>query len=222
MFGAYEHTYTLPDGGEHPCFPCIEHISVHTFLNEYEERHKSFIEYCKLIPEFDRLSIGDKTRLLQFHLIETIIMGDMLLSKFVSQKLLNSLDNVYGPVGSQCTKQVARRLAAYMHDPMLLKLILIIQTLSNGFKRYDGNHHRIYMDDNPLAIFAGQSVYVELLWRYLLSRLSSERYAVKFFNRLVLDLLFLQQVSSVVEHYVTSLNHEIEKMNSLMQNLWLM
>jgi hypothetical protein len=78
----------------------------------------------------------------------------------------------------------------------------------------------VYYD--PLVILAGQNVYVELLWRYLLSRLPSERDAVKFFNKLIIDLLLLQRTSLLVEHYICNLNEEIDRMNPLMQSLWLM
>ena len=38
--------------------------------------------------------------------------------------------------------------------------------------------------DNTQVIFASQNHYVELLWRYIISRVPSEREAVKFFNKL--------------------------------------
>ncbi len=80
----------------------------------------------------------------------------------------------------------------------------------------------MHVYDDPLVISAGQNVYVELLWRYLLSRLPSEQDAVKFFNKLVLDLLLLQRTCIFVERHISNLDHEIDQMNPLMQSLWLM
>jgi hypothetical protein len=78
----------------------------------------------------------------------------------------------------------------------------------------------MHIYDDPLVISAGQNVYVELLCRYLLSRLPSERDVVKFFNKLVLDLLLFQRISLFVERHVSKLDHEIDQMNPLMQSLW--
>jgi hypothetical protein len=80
----------------------------------------------------------------------------------------------------------------------------------------------MHVYDDPLAVFAGQNIYVELLWRYILSRSPSEQDAVKFFNKLIIDLLFLQRISLLMERYICDLDHEIDQMNPLMQSLWLM
>ncbi len=181
-----------------------------------------FIDYCQLIPEFDRLSIDDKKNLLQNHLIETIIISDQVLSKFISQSLLTSLNNVYEPILANKLRQIVQKLFVYTYDPMILKLLLIIEILSSGIKRYYYRTKTMHVYYDPLVILAGQNVYVELLWRYLLSRLPSERDAVKFFNKLIIDLLLLQRTSLLVEHYICNLNEEIDRMNPLMQSLWLM
>ncbi len=181
-----------------------------------------FIDYCKLLPEFDRLSIDDKKNLLQNHLIETIIISDQVRSKFISQSLLTSLNNVYEPILANRLRQIVQRLFAYTYDPMILKLLLIIGTLSTGIKRYYYRTKMMHVYYDPLVILAGQNGYVELLWRYLLSRLPSEQDAVKFFNKLIIDLLLLQRTSLLVEHYICNLNEEIDRMNPLMQSLWLM
>ena len=61
---------------------------------------------------------------------------------------------------------------------------------------------------------------MEVLWRYLLSRLPSERDTVKFFNQLILDLLYLQDAAFAVERYVRNVPHEVHQMNALTQSLW--
>ncbi len=222
VFGAYKQTHTLPDNSEYPIFPSIEHSCMHTFHNEYEDRYKLFIDYCKLIPEFERLSIDDKKHLLQNHFVETVIISNQTLSRYVSKALILSLQNVYGPVLFDEVKQIADRLSAYTFDPLILKLVLIIQILTNSISRYHGRTNMMHIYCDPLAVFAGQNIYVELLWRYLLSRSPTDQDAVKFFNKLLLDLLFLQRTSFVVERYVCNLENEINQMTPLMQSLWLM
>ena len=108
----------------------------------------------------------------------------------------------------------------YTNDPMLLKLVLIIQTLSSGNKRYNNRTKETHLYNDSLLMLAGQNIYVEVLWRYLLSRLPSEQDAVKLFNKLILDLLFLQCAAFVAENHISTLDHEINRLNPLMQSLW--
>jgi hypothetical protein len=181
-----------------------------------------YIDYCKFIPEFNRLSIDDRKHLLQNHLVETVVVSYQTLSTHISNILVSSLKNIYGPILSNEVKQIIERLFAYTYDPVILKLILIIETLSSSVNRYHSGRNMMHVYDDPSAILSGQNIYVELLWRYLLSRLPSEQDAVKFFNKLVLDLLYLQRTSILVERYISNLDHEIDQMSPLMQSLWLM
>ncbi|CAF5041320.1 unnamed protein product [Rotaria sp. Silwood1] len=74
--------------------------------------------------------------------------------------------------------------------------------------------------DSPLSILIGQNIYVELLWKYLLSRLPDEKYAVAFFNRLVMFILFAQKIHLEVDDYIQNSKHEIEQMKPMMQSMW--
>jgi len=158
--------------------------------------------------------------LLQNHLVETVVVSYQTLSTHISKILVTSIGNVYGPILSNEVKQIIERLFAYTYDPIILKLILIIETLSSCVNRYHSGRNMMHVYDDPSAILSGQNIYVELLWRYLLSRLPSERDAVKFFNKLVLDLLLFQRISLLVEQHVSNLDHEIDQMNPLIQSLW--
>lgn len=221
ILGAYRKTYMLSNGSEYPSFPRVEHSFLHTFFNEYEERYRTFLNFMKVIPQFGQLSIDDKKHLVQNQYVETVILNNQIISKFISKALVNSLNNVYDFTSGSKSNQAVARLIAYMHDPLLLKLVIIIQTFSNGFKRYRNNQPVDWLYDDPKGIFAAQNMYVEILWRYLLSRLPSERDTVKFFNQLLLDLLFLQEAAVVVERYINNLPHEVNQMNELTRNLWL-
>jgi len=74
--------------------------------------------------------------------------------------------------------------------------------------------------DDTKIIFDGQNVYVELLWRYILSRLPSEQDAVIFFNKLILDLLFIMRVTFAMDDQIYSSPNEIDQMEPLMQSMW--
>jgi hypothetical protein len=152
--------------------------------------------------------------------VQTIIISHRALTKEVSNILITSFKNVYGPILSNEVRQGVERIFPYTYDPIILKLVLIIETLASCVNRYNSGSSMMHVYDDPLVISAGQNVYVELLWRYLLSRLPSEQDAVKFFNKLVLDLLLFQRISLSVERHVSNLDHEINQMNPLMQSLW--
>ncbi|CAF3363080.1 unnamed protein product [Rotaria sp. Silwood1] len=202
IFNTYRQIFEITTKCQYQPFPAIEHKSVHTFLNEYEERHKILIAYFKYIPEFNNLFIDDKIRLLRNHFGGMITMNELMLAR------------------SKDIIEASERILPYTYDPILLKLILIVRSLSSGINRYrkDTDMDRIF--NNTLAVFAGQSVYVELLWRYIMSKVSSEQDAVKFFNKLILDLLYLQRSCFAIERNMYRLGHEIEQMKPLMQSMW--
>jgi hypothetical protein len=204
-----------------PQFPAIEHSSMHTFFNEYTYRQKSLIEYFKIIPEFNRLSIDDKVRLIKNHLATMISINEPILDGSISSTLSVSIKNVFTPELATNLLRSVQLMCTYMHDPMLLKLLLIVQSLSSSINRYRSDSGLDWIYDDTHAIYAGQNVYIELMWRYILSRAPSERDAVKFFNKLILDLLFTQHTYFMVGSYILqSLKNEIDQMEPLMQSMW--
>jgi hypothetical protein len=204
-----------------PQFPTVEHSSIHTFFNEYTHRQKSLIEYFKIIPEFNRLSIDDKVRLIKNHLATMISINEPILDGSISPTLTVSIKNVFTPELASNILRSAHLMCTYMHDPMLLKLLLIVQTLSSSINRYRSDSSLDFIYDDTRAILAGQNIYIELLWRYILSRSSSEEDAVKFFNKLVLNLLFTQHTYFMIGNYIVqSVKNEIDQLEPLMQSMW--
>jgi hypothetical protein len=134
--------------------------------------------------------------------------------------LLLTLKNVFGIQLGMDIFQCLELMRIYGHDPILVKLILIIQSLSGDLSSNRFNTDMDHIYDDTLTIFAGQNVYVELLWRYFLSRLPTERDAVKFFNKLILDLLFMQRVIFMADTFISTLPDEIDQMEPLMQSMW--
>ncbi|CAF2397531.1 unnamed protein product [Rotaria sp. Silwood2] len=220
IFSTYEQIFGTTTKCQYQPFPAIEHKSVHTFFNEYEERHKILIEFFKHIPEFNNLFIDDKIRLIRNHFGGMVTINELILARSMNENLVSSLNNIFGLNISKIVIECSKRILTYTYDPILLKLVLIVRSLSSGINRYrkDTDMDRIF--HNTLAVFAGQCIYVELLWRYILSKLPFEEDAVKFFNKLILDLLYLQHSCFIVERYMYNLGHEIEQMNPLMQSMW--
>jgi hypothetical protein len=180
----------------------------------------SLIEYFKLIPEFNKISIDDKVRLLTNHFGTMIRLNQTTNRPDDSHPLFTTLKNIYG---IELVMDICRSfdsLQKYACDPILIKLLLIIRSLSSGINR---NHFEMHMNniyDDTKIIFLGQNVYVELLWRYILSRLPSEGHAVKFFNKLILDLLFMMRVTFAIDDRIYSCPDEIDQFEPLMQSMW--
>ncbi|CAF0825446.1 unnamed protein product [Rotaria sp. Silwood1] len=164
--------------------------------------------------------VHDKIRLLRNHFGGMITMNELMLARCMHEKAIASINNIFGFNLAKDIIEASERILPYTYDPILLKLILIVRSLSSGINRYrkDTDMDRIF--NNTLAVFAGQSVYVELLWRYIMSKVSSEQDAVKFFNKLILDLLYLQRSCFAIERNMYRLGHEIEQMKPLMQSMW--
>jgi hypothetical protein len=199
----------------------MQHSSIHTFYNEYSNTHQFFIEYCKRIPEFNKTSIDDKVRLLrnQFGIINTI--NAPLIHPLVSTNLAVSLANIFGSCLAHRLLEYIERVRTFTYDPLALKIVLIIIVLTTGnFRnRTDSDMDDNY--DNALGIFAAQNIYVELLWRYILSRSSTEVEAIRYFDKLIQLLIYIFSVHTMTTDYIDSLSNEIEQMEPLMQSMWL-
>ena len=74
--------------------------------------------------------------------------------------------------------------------------------------------------DYPLPIFAAQNIYVELLWRYLLSRATNEEDALKFFNKVMLCIMHMKNLHMFVYDYINNFKEEIRQMEPLMRSMW--
>ena len=220
IFNAYERTCNVSRACPAPYFPPIEHASVHTLFNDYCDRHKCLVEYFKAIPEFSRLSMDDKIRLVRNHFGTMLNINESILSGALSPSLTASIRNIFDDNLASDLLRAIELINTYAHDPVLLKLVLIVRSLCSSINRHrnDTDMKRIY--DDTRTIFTGQNVYVELLWRYILSRSSSDRDAVKFFNKLILDLLFLQRACFKAGSYIYHLESEIDQMDPLMQSMW--
>lgn len=189
-------------------------------LNEYTDRQKALVKYFKLVPEFDALSIFDKIRLIKNHFCVTLTINEAVLATDISQNLLDSIAMMFDKTLSTSLGQCIQLVHNYTSDRLLLKLLLIVRSFSSDINRCrnDIDMDRIY--DDTLAIFKAQNIYAELLWRYLLSRLPSEVHAVKFYDKLIRDLIYVQRVCFMTESHINQLTGEIQKMEPLIQSMW--
>jgi len=198
----------------------MKHTNLFTYLNEYSFTHKVLIEYFKIIPEFNSLCLNDRICLIrnQFGVINNI--NEAIVHPGVSANLVVSLSNIFGIYLTNRLLQCIERIQIFTYDSILLKLLLIIISLSSGNYRNRNDTGMDQICEDTLSIYYAQNIYVELLWKYILSRSSNQLNAVKFFDKLIQFLLYLLNVHLLVDGYINNLSNEIEQMEPLMQSMW--
>ncbi|CAF3403868.1 unnamed protein product [Rotaria sp. Silwood1] len=186
IFNAYENTCMTAKKTRFQSFPAVQHTSVHEFFNEISHAFPVFIEYFKNIPEFNNIIVDDRIRLLKNHFCIIVNINEFLMHPETSSNLVVTWTNLFG---IDLTERLLKRnqlLESFVYDLIVLKLVLIVLVFSSSNSR---NIDQVDLDlicDNPLSIFAVQNIYVELLWKYILSRSPNEKDAVKFFNKLMM------------------------------------
>lgn len=220
IFNAYENTCGIVGKYRYDYFPPSEHSSIHMFFNDFCDRHKSLVEYFKMIPEFSQLTMDDRIRLLRNHFGTMLNLNESIVGGHMTTNLSNSIQKIFHPQIADEVLRASNLINVYRSDPILLKLILIVRTLSSGINRFrrDTDMSRVF--DDPRTIFYGQNIYVDLLWRYILVRSPSDRDAVRFFNKLMRDLLVLQSACYKAGSFIYDLENEIDRMDPLMQCMW--
>jgi hypothetical protein len=220
IFNAYENTCIAAKNNRFPHFPVIQHKRIHEFLNEISSVLPVFIEYFKHIPEFASIAMDDKLRLVKYHFGTMIGINESLMYPVTSSNLMITWRTLFGPNITGLLLKHNQMIAEYLVDPILLKLVLIILILSSGKSR---NHDSTDIDqicDDTLSIYIAQSIYVELLWRYILSRSSTDADAVKFLNKLIMFILYVQRLDLYIDGYISSLKDEVKQMEPIMKSMW--
>lgn len=126
-------------------FPSKLHTSLHAFLNEYSVRHESLIDYLKIIPEFNRISINDKIRSVQNHFGTMLTLNESINQANRNDNLVLTLNNIFGMELAKGQLRYIQLVQVYGQDPILLKLVLIIEGLSSGVT--------LYQDDLDMIVF---------------------------------------------------------------------
>ena len=220
VYNVYQTTCIAAKNSQYPDFPRIRHTNLFEYLNEYSLSHKVLIEYFKYIPEFNSLAINDRIRLIrnQFGIVNNI--NEAIIHPGITTNLVVSLSNVFGVNLANRLLQSIERIQVFTSDPILLKLVLIIVAFSSGNQRNRNDTDMDQICDDTLGIFAVQNIYAELLWKYIVSRSSTEADAVKLFDKLIQFLLYLLEIHLLVDGYINKLPNEIDQMEPLMQSMW--
>ncbi|CAF5015661.1 unnamed protein product, partial [Rotaria sp. Silwood1] len=221
IFNAYENTCITERNTRFKFYPVIEHKSIHGFLNEISPVFQTFVQYLKLIPEFNNLIINDKIRLMRNHFGIILNINEPYMYSVTPSNLLATYTNVFG---FNITKRLLKRnqlIEQFIYDPIILKIVLIILILSSSNHRNINHIDMNLICDDSLSIFRAQNIYVELLWKYILSRAAVEEDVTKLFNILIMCILYVQNVDICIDGYISNFRSEIRQMEPTMQNMWL-
>lgn len=220
IFYAYEDTCILAKNTQFQLFPVTQHTSIHEFFNEVALLFPVFINYFKHIPEFASIPMDDKIRLVKNHFGIMLNINEPLMHPVTSSNLIATWTNIYGV--DIATRLLRRNhiLEQFLYDPILLKLILVILVLSSSNGRLLADTDIDQLCDYPLSIYHAQNIYLELLWRYLLSRLAKEEDTVRYFNKLMLCILHMKNLHMYVYSYIHTFINEVKQMEPLMKSMW--
>jgi hypothetical protein len=221
IFNAYEKTCILAKDTQFPTFPVVQHTSIHGFYNEIALLFAPFIDYFKHIPEFAKIIPDDKVRLVKNHFGMMFNINEQVMHPVTSSNLIITWTNIYGVDTAARLWKRNKILEQFLFDPILLKLVLIVVVLSSSNGRMLESTDIDQICDDPLSIYNSQNIYVELLWRYILSRAVTEEDAVKFFNKLMLCILHMKNLHMFVYSYISHFKEEVKQMKPIMRNMWL-
>jgi hypothetical protein len=221
IFNAYENSCIVARNTHFPTFPVIQHTSIHGFLNEIELLFPAFIDYFKHIPEFDQIVMDDKVRLVKNHFGIMLNINEQMMHPVTSSNLIITWTNIYGVDTAARLWKRNKILEQFLFDPILLKVVLIVLVLSSSNARMLESTDIDQICDDPLSIYFSQNIYVELLWRYILSRAVTQEDAVKFFDKLMLCILHMNNLHMFVYSYISHFKEEVKQMKPIMRNMWL-
>lgn len=220
IFDAYESTCIPARNSQLPDFPSKPHTTVFNFLNELVSIFPYAVKYLKHIPEFHKVSIQDQVRLIQNQFGHLMHINESILYPITSNNLLSSCRNIFEPDVAVRVFQRRNIVERYNVDPIILRIVLLIILFSSNNSRQLDIINIDAICDDTLTIFTAQNTYVELLWRYISSRSSSEYDLVKFFNRLILLIIFIQTTNVSIDCQILNSDSEIDQMIPLLRSMW--
>lgn len=220
IFHAYENTCILTRNTRFPNFPTIGHTSTASLLNEMSPIIETYIEYFKLIPEFNNLMIDDRLRLAKNNFGTMININERLLYPLITTNCITTWFNTFTSNIIEHIFKRNRMIDEFLCDPIILKILLVIVTLSSGNNRNTNEVNLDIICDDSLSIFAAQNIYVELLWRYILTRSSTRKDAVKSFNNIVMLILHIQKINMYVDEHFGRNKLPNKEAQPVIQSLW--
>jgi hypothetical protein len=210
---------------EHLKMPVDETLTLEKFMNATANMYMGLIYYLKSIPEVSLLPVNAKTFLIKCNLNQITRVHSTFIMKVVTPDL-----DTDSPVFLQIfpedlykdMRDTSTDLIPFVNDPILIKLFIIVLMLSTHMSvRYEENLMINEDGNSSRNIFYVQNIYVELLWRYLLSRVSNYRQSVKLFSSLITRTLYSQLVEVKIGNFIRSvLPNQNQQLEPIINSMW--
>jgi len=206
--------------------PVNETLTLGKFLNASANIYMGLIYYLKSIPEFNNLPIQSKLSLIKNNLHQIFRVHSTFIMKVITPDLDKDSpvflhlfpENLY-----QAIRANATALIPFVHDPLLIKLFITVLMLSTHINiQYE--KHRMEIDDENSTrnILNVQNIYIELLWRYILSRSSNYQQSVLLLNSFVTRTLYSQIVQEQLNDFVhTVLPSQSQSLEPIIKSIWI-
>lgn len=226
IFQAYERTCISFTYKEHLSMPVNETLTLEKFLNASANIYMGLISYLKSIPEFNQLSVNNKLSLIKSNLNQIF----RIHSTFIMKTVTPDLDQD-SPVFLYLfpkdlyldLRETSNALIPFVHDPILIKLFIIVLMLSTHMNvHYEQNQIKIDDDENSTRhIFKVQNIYTHLLWRYIISRCSNYQQSVQLFSSFITRTLYSQTIQVKINNFIHSnLPDQCQSLVPIIKSIW--
>ncbi|CAF0790877.1 unnamed protein product [Adineta steineri] len=225
IFHEYERACVPHTYKEHLNMPVNETLTLHKFLNASSNMYIGFISYINSVPEFRSIPVDAKMLLIKNNVQQILRKNSTLIMKTITPDLDRDSPvflHIFPKDVYMSMRDTSIALSPFVHDPMLMKLFLITLMLSKYLNVEYTNYHIECNDENITRnIFAAQNIYVELLWRYILSRCANYQQSVHFLTSLITRTLYSQTVQVKLNKFMNTIipsqNHQLEP---IIKSLW--
>jgi hypothetical protein len=194
-------------------------------MNSSGDMYTALIQYFKFIPEFSNLSYSLKKSLIKNNLNQIFRLNNALILKVtetVDDSNSTGIANIFPPDLFVDLCKCVTALLPFLYDPILLKLFLIVLMFSPHLNiRYENDLTENEDNYSTYNLLNLQNIYLELLWRYIISRSSNYRQAVKLFSSFITRLIYSQRISMKLNEYILqTISNQTDQLVPIMKVLW--
>jgi hypothetical protein len=205
--------------------PINETLTLRKFMNASSNIFIGLISYLKTIPEFNSIPIDTKISLIKNNLKQVFREHSTYIIQHVTPDLIQDSPvflHVFPKDLYMDMRTTAIALLPFVYDPILIRLFIVILMLSTYMNIYSEEYLIENNDENVnRKILAAQNIYVELLWRYIISRCSNYQQSVKLLSSLIARTLYSQTIQVKINQFIrTNISGQNQQLQPIIGSLW--
>ncbi|UJR30113.1 hypothetical protein I4U23_017654 [Adineta vaga] len=225
IYQSYDQMCTSYTYNEHLNMPVNETLTLRKFLNASSNIYIGLISFLQSIPEFRSIPVDTKIFLVKSNFNQVLFKHSALITKTITPHLMKDSPVLLHLFPKDLYMNLCERghaLLAFVHDPILLKLFFVILMLSTYLNIPYEFDPMINTDINVTrTVLSAQNIYVELLWRYILSRSTSYRQSVQLLTSLISRTLNSQIIQDKMNDFIRkSISHQQQQLEPIIEALW--